>query len=723
MIGRFSDRWIPIAALLLAIGCRRTEVAEAPPEDEVWLSNEQMEKSSVRLAQAKEQDLPQFVHAGGRIAFDDLQVSHVLSPVTGRISRVIAARGERVKKGAPLLAIISPDVGTAFADLVKAQADLIAAEHEFHRQEQLAEVHAGSRRDFETAEDNYRKARAEMERARQKASLLKSGSVDRVTQEYMLRSPIDGVVVDRFANLGLEVQGQYSGGTSVELVTIGAIDHVWVFADIPASELARVKEGSTVLLKVLAYPSRSFEGKVEWISTTLDPAMRTAKIRCALPNPDHALKPEMFGTVLISTDSKRAVALSADAVVPINEQSFLFVHVGQKADGRQIFKRRRVRIGEQVPGGLVAILEGLSSGEKVVVKGSITREQPNDEVWLTDEQLQSARIRVEAPSYGPLETHIAAGGRLTFSDLLVTHVFSPVTGRVTQVLAQPGQCVKKGDPLLKLLSPDVGTAFADRLKAQADVIASEHEFNRQKELYALNAGARRDLEMAQDNYGKAKAELERALQKTRLFGSGTVDRVTQEYTLRSPIEGEVVARTVNPGLEVQGQYSGASTSPELFTIGNTSELWLFGDIYEADLHNVEAGAPVRVTVDGYPGKTFEGKVDWVSDTLDPLQHTARVRCVLSNPDQLLRPEMYEAINISGPRREGLSLPRPAVLRLGNDTYVLVESGKKPDGRRVFKRRRVVVNEESSGNPIPILDGLTAADKVVVENAIFLTAFL
>src|SRR5216683_1684104 len=103
------------------------------------------------------------------------------------------------------------------------------------------------------------------------------------------------------------------------------------------------------------------------------------------------------------------------------------------------FKRRRVRIGEQVPGGLVAILEGLSSGEKVVVKGSITREQPNDEVWLTDEQLQSARIRVEAPSYGPLETHIAAGGRLTFSDLLVTHVFSPVTGRVTQVLAQPGQ--------------------------------------------------------------------------------------------------------------------------------------------------------------------------------------------------------------------------------------------------------------------------------------------
>src|SRR5260370_804453 len=152
MIGCFSDRWISAAALLLAIGCRRAEVSEAPPEDEVGPSNPQMEKSWVRLAQAKEQDLPQFVRAGGRIAFDDLQVSHVFSPVSGRISRVIAARGERVKKGAPLLGVLSPDVGTAFADLVKAQADLIAAEHEFHRQEKLAEVHPGSRRDFETSQ-------------------------------------------------------------------------------------------------------------------------------------------------------------------------------------------------------------------------------------------------------------------------------------------------------------------------------------------------------------------------------------------------------------------------------------------------------------------------------------------------------------------------------------------------------------------------------------------
>src|SRR5262249_14633320 len=233
----FSQRWIGLATLVAAAACHRSDLAETPPEDEVWLSKDQMEKSSIRTAQAKEHELAQFGHAGARVAFDGLQVSHVFSPVTGRVSKVIASRGERVKKGGPLIAIVSPDVGTAFADLVKAEADLTAAEHEFHRQEKLAAVHAGSRRDFETAEDNYRKARAEMERARQKASLLRSGSVDRVTQEYTLRSPIHGVVVDRFANLGLEIQGQYSGGTAVELVTVGDIDQVWVFADVPESEL------------------------------------------------------------------------------------------------------------------------------------------------------------------------------------------------------------------------------------------------------------------------------------------------------------------------------------------------------------------------------------------------------------------------------------------------------------------------------------------------------
>src|SRR5262249_36259474 len=153
---------------------------------------------------------------------------------------------------------------------------------------------------------------------------------------------------------------------------------------------------------------------------------------------------------------------------------------------------------------------------------------------------------------------VAAGGKVTFDDLKVTHVYSPVTGRVTRVLANPGQRVKKGTPLCAIASPDVGTAFSDVAKANADLQAAEHEYRRQQELLEATAAAPKALENAEDNYRKAKAEYDRARQKAQLLRSGSVDTVTQEYTLRAPIDGEVIARNVNPGIEVQGQYSGGN---------------------------------------------------------------------------------------------------------------------------------------------------------------------
>src|SRR5262249_10954449 len=151
--------------------------------------------------------------------------------------------GARVKKGAALAIIESPDVGNAFADLAKAQADLIAAEHDFRRQKELYEAHAGSQRDFEAAEDNYGKAKAEMERARRKAALFRKAGGDDVTQGFTLRAPIDGEVISRSVNPGAEVQGQYSGGTAVELFTIGELDSVWVLADVFEMDLGRVAKG------------------------------------------------------------------------------------------------------------------------------------------------------------------------------------------------------------------------------------------------------------------------------------------------------------------------------------------------------------------------------------------------------------------------------------------------------------------------------------------------
>jgi cobalt-zinc-cadmium efflux system membrane fusion protein len=357
---------------------------------------------------------------------------------------------------------------------------------------------------------------------------------------------------------------------------------------------------------------------------------------------------------------------------------------------------------------------------KPTTKSSIA--PPTTEVWLAPEQVAAAKLVVEPLEPQPVGGVVVASGRVTFDDLHVAHVLSPVTGRVVKIEAQPGQRVKKGDALAQIESPDVAAAFSDLAKAQADFGAAEKEANRQKDLFDVHAGSQRDLESAQSNFSKARAELDRARKKTRILRGSSSNRSNQMYTLRTPIDGEVIARNVNPGAEVQGQYTGG-TVLELFTVGELDSVWVLGDVFEMDLGRVKAGTACLATVVSYPGRVFRGQADWVSDTLDPATHTSKVRCKIVNSDRALKPEMYATVGLPVDRQVALAIPRGALLRLGDQTVVFVEVGKTPDGRLRFERRPVVVNEEQGGDFLPVLRNLAKDERIVVSGAILLSGML
>jgi cobalt-zinc-cadmium efflux system membrane fusion protein len=379
-----SGARLRVAALLAGLGaaaplagCRSAPAATngspQAPEGEVWLTAQQIRDAKVTIESVGQHQVGNEIVTSGKVSFDDLRVAHIFSPVTGRVKRILAEPGERVKKGAPLATIESPDVGNAFADLGKGQADLIAAEHDFRRQKELFEAHAGSQRDYETAEDNFGKAKAEMERARQKARLFRStgGSADGVSQEFTLRAPIEGQVIARSVNPGAEVQGQYSGGTAIELFTVGELDSVWVFADVFEMDLARVRRGAPVSIKVVAYPAAAFAGKVDWIADALDPTARTARVRCSLPNPGGQLKPEMYATVAISVAAPSVPALPRASILRIGDQTVVFVEVGNTPDGRVRFSRRIVAVNEDEGADYLPIVRGVSPGDQIVTTGAI----------------------------------------------------------------------------------------------------------------------------------------------------------------------------------------------------------------------------------------------------------------------------------------------------------------------------------------------------------------
>ena len=361
--------------ILVAAGCggHASNAAQpTPPAGEAWLTPQQVKNANLNVQAVTDQDVGGAVVTAGKVTYDDLLVSHEISPVTGRVVRIDAQPGQRVKKGASLAVIESPDVGTAFSDLAKAHADLEAAERDYKRQKELFDAHAASQKDYEQSLDNYQKSKAELLRAQKKAQLLsKGGGADSVTQEYTLRAHIDGEVVSRNLSPGMEVQGQYSQGSAVELFTVGELDHVWVLADVFEMDLGRVKMGARVTVRVVTYPNHIFEGKVDLVSGTLDPNTRTAKVRCTIANPDRLLKPEMYATVSISVAERKALAIPRSAMLRLGDQTVVFVQMGTAPNGLIRFERRPVAVDEDEGGDYLPVTHGLERGEKIVTAGAI----------------------------------------------------------------------------------------------------------------------------------------------------------------------------------------------------------------------------------------------------------------------------------------------------------------------------------------------------------------
>jgi cobalt-zinc-cadmium efflux system membrane fusion protein len=369
--------WRLQAALLLALGasagCKEaagsTSRGPALAPGEVGLSLDEMRQNGIVVEAVSDQEIDDTLVATGRVAFEDIKVGHVFSPVSGRVARIDVDLGARVKAGQPLAVIESPDVSLASSDVAKASADLIAAEHVLQRERDLLAENATSQKDYEGAEDTYRQARAEKQRASQKAFLLRSGSVDAVTQDYSLVSPLEGEVLARNLSVGTEVQGQYSGGTQ-ELFVVGELDEVWVLADIYEIDLARVHTGAKCIVRTVAYRDKTFEGKVDWIAGILDSTTRTAKMRCTFANGEGLLKPDMYATATVSVAPHNILALPKTAILHLGAQTVVFVDHGAGPSGKHNFERVPVAIDEALGGKWLPVLHGLDAGDKVVTNGS-----------------------------------------------------------------------------------------------------------------------------------------------------------------------------------------------------------------------------------------------------------------------------------------------------------------------------------------------------------------
>lgn len=302
-------------------------------------------------------------------------------------------------------------------------------------------------------------------------------------------------------------------------------------------------------------------------------------------------------------------------------------------------------------------------------------------------------------------------GRVTWNEDATSRIVPPVAGRVTR-LVPLGARTPQGGILAELSSPDFGQAQADGARASSDLSAAERVRERASRLFERGAGPRKDLDAAEADLARARAEAQRTRERLVRWGGDPSSGPDQVYRVLSPLAGVVVERNANPGQEARPD----ATVP-LFVVTDPTRLWVLLDVTERDLAAISKGDRIVVRCSAYPDRGFSGRIDWIGESLDPATRTVRVRGSLRDTSGLLKAEMYVTVEDSGDRpRESLVIPVAAVLTEGGKSYCFLEEGPNR-----FRRIPVQVGPEHAGR-VPVLSGLPRGARIVTEGSLLLSTF-
>lgn len=353
-----------LAALALLTGCKKAERAAADdstPPGEVRLppGSPKLTNITVDTVRVRRERVVAVLPA--QLALNEDHTVRVTSPVVGRIRALDAQPGDRVAAGQALAHIVSSDIAQAQSDLQKAEAALTQAGSALARARDLFAHQVIAQRDLQQAVNDSAQARAERDRALARIQLLGAAG-NNVGQEYVLRAPLHGEVVDRSANPGQEVRPDLPQ----PLFTVANLDTLWLTANVYERDLSSVRRGERLIFTSDALPGRRITLTASYVSDVLDPTTRTATLRALVPNRDGSLRPATYGEVkVLAPDSQGVPVVPTVALVTRGEQTIVFV---QQGPGR--FVARPVQVADD-DGETAVIVSGLRPGELVVTRGSL----------------------------------------------------------------------------------------------------------------------------------------------------------------------------------------------------------------------------------------------------------------------------------------------------------------------------------------------------------------
>jgi len=354
-----------IICLAIFASCKRGEAPQPTPShflhyDTIFVNKESALFASLAFAQASEDYFSRQIQAPAQIAFNPTQLAFVILPFPGRVVNSHVRLGQSVRAGTPLFEVASADFIEVQRDFFQAQSERDLVHRNLERTKQLHENGVASQRDLEEATNEFRIADEELRNATAAVKIFHSDPKNmRVGEPLVIRSPIAGEVIDNNV-----VLGQFFNEDE-NAVTVANLQKIWIEAHVSERDIRFVSIGSTVELRVNAYPDKIFSAEIFHISEMVDEETRMINVRAECENPDNLLKAGMFASVVISATPLRRIIVPATAIMQGERQNFVFVRASETS-----FVKRYVDV-ETIVEGNAMITSGLQVGEKVVSSGGI----------------------------------------------------------------------------------------------------------------------------------------------------------------------------------------------------------------------------------------------------------------------------------------------------------------------------------------------------------------
>jgi cobalt-zinc-cadmium efflux system membrane fusion protein len=337
------------------------KLGEPPPADVVHESDGSLfhvdNPKQFPIVTAGEHDAAPELKTTGTVSADVSRSIPVISLASGRIVEIDARLGDAVTKGQLLLKVQSQDIAQAFSDYRQAVADEALAKTQLERAKILLDKGAIAQKDEEVAEDADTKARITVETATEHLKVL-GADANHPSSVVEIHAPVSGVITDQQVTASAGVK---TLDNSPNLFTISDLSKVWVICDVYENDMSFVRLGEFADIHLAAYPKVVLKARIANIAPTLDPNIRTEKVRLEVDN-SGLLRFGMFVTATFHGLQKQLHAtVPATAVLHLHDRDWVYAPAGNNQ-----FRRIEVIGGAMLPGGLQEINSGIEPGQQVV---------------------------------------------------------------------------------------------------------------------------------------------------------------------------------------------------------------------------------------------------------------------------------------------------------------------------------------------------------------------